>query len=197
MGTHRKTRTAKLNRTVTAGAVAGATAIGFGALSSMTAPTANADWWVLSDILNDNGNDNGHNRAVTDNNTLIAATNGNGNVNQQTWGAGNNINNQLNQFSPVIGGAAANVSVTAAVGGSSIAARHSDCGSQRQQRRLDSGRRHGGRSRHEPRCWLGSGSRRLESRRTTSHNIAHQSGHRCADRVPDSGWVRSRNWRVR
>ena len=73
MGTHRKTRTAKLNRTVTVGAVAGATAIGFGALSSMTAPTANADWWILSDILNDNGNDNGHNRAVTDNNTLIAA----------------------------------------------------------------------------------------------------------------------------
>ena len=126
MGTDRKshrksrdTRISKVNRSLAVGAVAGATAIGFSALSSVAAPTANADWW---EILTNNGNDNGHNRAASDNNTLFGAINGNGNPTQQAWGTGNNINNQRNRLSPVIGGIAANLGATAAIGGSSIAA---------------------------------------------------------------------------
>ena len=45
MGTHRNSHSGKLNRTLVFGAVAGATAVGLGTLSAMTAPAAQADWF--------------------------------------------------------------------------------------------------------------------------------------------------------
>ena len=99
MGTDRKshrksrdTRISKVNRSLAVGAVAGATAIGFGALSSVAAPTANADWW---EILTNNGNDNGHNRAASDNNTLFGAINGNGNPTQLEGAGGSSWNSRF------------------------------------------------------------------------------------------------------
>ncbi len=67
MGTHRRSQSAKRNRTLTVGAVA----IGFGALAAITAPAAQADWFGLlngplggngsgNDILTGNGNGNGN-----------------------------------------------------------------------------------------------------------------------------------------
>ena len=110
MGKHRKSRVAKLNRTLAIGAVAGATAIGFGALSSVNAPEAHADWWALiagpgsgngsgNDIGNGNlaGNLNGN---MSDNNMFIGGQNGNGNTKQTTWGSGNNMNTQFNLLQP-------------------------------------------------------------------------------------------------
>ena len=70
---------------------------------------------TLWDILTGNGNDNGHNTFLADNNTLIGVINGNGNSTQQSWFAGNNMNNQRNVLSPVVGGVAINAAVTAAV----------------------------------------------------------------------------------
>ncbi len=118
MGNHRKIRSAKLNRTLAIGAVAGATAIGFGALSSVNAPAAHADWWALiagpgsgnasgNDTLSGNGTGNG-NGNFGNNNLFIGGQNGNGNTTQTTWGAGNNMNTQLNLLSPVTGGSATN-----------------------------------------------------------------------------------------
>ena len=60
MGTHRNSHSAKLNRTLAFGAVAGATAIGLGALAAMTAPAAQADWFGGASRLgsgNASGND--------------------------------------------------------------------------------------------------------------------------------------------
>ena len=118
MGTHRKARVAKLNRTLAIGAVAGATALGFGALASVNAPEAHADWWALiagpgsgnasgNDTLAGNGTGNG-NGNFGNNNLFIGGQNGNGNTTQTTWGAGNNMNTQLNLLSPVTGGSATN-----------------------------------------------------------------------------------------
>ena len=91
-------------------------------LAAAAAVDADPDVWeILSGILNGNGNNNGRNRFLADNNTLIGVLNGNGNASQQTWGSGNTINNQYNSFSPVIGGVAVNGAVTAAIGGSSLA----------------------------------------------------------------------------
>ena len=67
MGTHRRSQSAKRNRTLTVGAVA----LGFGALSAIAAPAAQADWFGLlngplvgngsgNDILTGNGNGNGN-----------------------------------------------------------------------------------------------------------------------------------------
>ena len=131
MAKHRKSRVAKLNRTLAIGAVAGATAIGFGALSSVNAPEAHADWWALiagpgsgngsgNDIGNGNlaGNLNGN---MGDNNMFIGGQNGNGNTKQTTWGSGNNMNTQFNLLSPVTGGSATNTGNVTATGGASTA----------------------------------------------------------------------------
>ena len=131
MGKHRKARVAKLNRTLAIGAVAGATAMGFGALSSVNAPEAHADWWALiagpgsgnasgNDTLAGNGTGNG-NGNFGNNNLFIGGQNGNGNTTQTTWGAGNNMNTQTNLFSPVTGGSATNNGNVTATGGSSTA----------------------------------------------------------------------------
>ncbi len=131
MGKHRKARVARLNRTLAIGAVAGATALGFGALSSVNAPEAHADWWALiagpgsgnasgNDTLAGNGTGNG-NGNFGNNNLFIGGQNGNGNTTQTTWGAGNNMNTQLNLLSPVTGGSATNNGNVTATGGSSTA----------------------------------------------------------------------------
>ena len=66
MANHRKVRSAKLNRTLAIGAVAGATAIGFGALSSVNAPAAHADWWALiAGPGSGNGSSNGNGQPGT------------------------------------------------------------------------------------------------------------------------------------
>ena len=95
MGTHRKSHESALKKTLAAGAIAGA-AVGFGALAA--APMAFADnndnegWWLGS------GNAN--------NNNTIFGQMGSGNANQFGNFNGNIMNNQLNAFSPVIGGTA-------------------------------------------------------------------------------------------
>src|SRR5215218_6733471 len=117
MGNHRKSRSAKLNCTL----AIGATAIGFGALSAMTAPVAQADWWDLfGDPLGGSGSGD-LNGNLSNNNLILGSQNGNGNTNQMTWGAGNNMNTQLNLFSDVTGGSAINNGNTAATGGGSTA----------------------------------------------------------------------------
>ena len=55
------------------------------------------------------------------NNLFIGGQNGNGNTTQTTWGAGNNMNTQLNLLSPVTGGSATNTGNVTATGGSSTA----------------------------------------------------------------------------
>ena len=56
MSTHRRSQSAKRNRTLTVGAVA----IGFGALAAITAPAAQADWFgLLNGPLGGNGSGNG------------------------------------------------------------------------------------------------------------------------------------------
>ena len=133
MGTHRNSHSAKLNRTLAFGAVAGATAIGLGALSAMTAPAAQADWFggasglgsgnaSGNDLFSHAGNGNGNNN-YTDNNQYIGGVHGNGNVNQTTWASGNTINNQLGVgfLNPVVGGIAINAGATASIGGFSTA----------------------------------------------------------------------------
>jgi hypothetical protein len=135
MGTHRNSHSAKLNRTLAfrSVAVAGATAIGLGALSTMIAPLAQADWFggasgfgsgnaSGNDILEGNGNGNGNNN-YNNNNQFVGGVHGNGNVNQSTWAAGNTINNQigLGFLNPVIGGIAINAGITASIGGFSTA----------------------------------------------------------------------------
>ncbi|MGV0816266.1 hypothetical protein ABQF34_30335, partial [Mycolicibacterium boenickei] len=100
MSTQRKSLTARLNRALAIGAVAGAAAVGFGALSSVNAPMAQADWWAWMNG-DTNTNDNGKGNAIgngnlSGNNVVVGAQNGNGNAQQQTWGSGNVANNQLN-----------------------------------------------------------------------------------------------------
>lgn len=130
-GKHHKSRSAKLNRTLAIGAVAGATAIGLGALSSVNAPAAHTDWWALiagpgsgnasgNDTLSGNGTGNG-NGNFGNNNVFIGGQNGNGNTTQTTWGAGNNMNTQFNLLSPVTGDSAINTGNVTATGGSSTA----------------------------------------------------------------------------
>lgn len=127
MGTHRNSQSAKLNRTLAFGAVAGATAISLGALSTMIAPAAQADWFggasgfgsgnaSGNETFAGNGNGNG-NGNFNNNIYMLGGVHGNGNVNQSTWGAGNTINNQLGLgfLNPVIGGIAVNAGITAAV----------------------------------------------------------------------------------
>lgn len=117
--THKSTT--KLRHTMAAGVFAGATALGFGALSALAAPAAHADWWFLNDVGSKNGNDLASEN-LDANNTIIGATNGNGNTEQTaSWGNGNIANRQSNVMSPVVGGVAINAGATAAVGGSSIA----------------------------------------------------------------------------
>ena len=95
MGTHRKSHESALKKTLAAGAIAGA-AVGFGALAA--SPMAFADtsdnegWWLGS------GN-------ASNNNTIFGQM-GSGNSNQFGNFNGNIMNNQLNAFSPVIGGTA-------------------------------------------------------------------------------------------
>src|SRR5688500_5434446 len=129
MGTHRKSQAVRRNRALTVGAIA----IGFGALSAVAAPAAQADWWALlngpgsgnaSGNDTGNGNANGNlNRNLSNNNYVLAGQNGNGNTNQTTWASGNSINNQLSLglLNPVVGGIAINAGATAAVGGFSTA----------------------------------------------------------------------------
>ncbi len=133
MGTHRNSHSAKLNRTLAFGAVAGATAIGLGALSTLIAPAAQADWFggasglgsgnaSGNDLFFGNGNGNG-NGNFNDQNQYLGGVHGNGNVNQTTWASGNTINNQLGVgfLNPVVGGIAINAGATASIGGFSTA----------------------------------------------------------------------------
>ena len=91
----------QFRKTIAAGAIAGA-AVGFAALAA--APMASADttdnegWWLGS------GNAN--------NNNTIFGQAGAGNSNQFGNFNGNIMNNQLNAFSPVIGGTAVQANTT-------------------------------------------------------------------------------------
>lgn len=117
MGTHRKPRESKLNRTLAIGAIAGATA-GFGALATLSAPVASADeagWWLTDgDIMSDND-------IASGNNTVLGSV-GSGISNQSSLGSNNIVNNQFNVLSPVIGsGTAVNSGAATATGGSAAA----------------------------------------------------------------------------